>query len=152
MRPGLTQRDVASSLLISLSSSGQVAPNQWLNPKNGVNYQVAVQTPPYKVDSFDAMQRTPITAPERPAGSQQLLANLAALSGPLSPAIESHYDVQPVIDVYAAPDQRDLGRLCGRRDRDHRPGAPDTAARHHDRPARAGGYHAELRSRAWAWA
>ena len=56
---GLTQRDVASSLLISLSSSGQVAPNQWLNLTNGVNYQVAVQTPTYKVDSFDAMQRTP---------------------------------------------------------------------------------------------
>ena len=105
---GLTQRDVASSLLISLSSSGQVAPNQWLNPTNGVNYQVAVQTPTYKVDSFDAMQRTPITAPGA-AGSQQLLANLAVLQRATSPAIESHYDVQPVIDVYAAPDRRDLG-------------------------------------------
>src|SRR4029077_10337907 len=75
---GLTQRDVASSLLISLSSSGQVAPNQWLNLTNGVNYQVAVQTPTYKVDSFDAMQRTPVTAPTA-SGSQQLLANLAVL-------------------------------------------------------------------------
>ncbi len=59
---GLTQRDVANSLLISLSSSGQLAPNQWLNPQNGVNYQVAVQTPQYRIDSFDALQRTPITA------------------------------------------------------------------------------------------
>jgi multidrug efflux pump subunit AcrB len=108
---GLTQRDVASSLLISLSSSGQVAPNQWLNPTNGVNYQVAVQTPTYKVDSFDAMQRTPITAPGS-ASSQQLLANLAVLQRATSPAIESHYDVQPVIDVYAAPDRRDLGRFA----------------------------------------
>ena len=105
---GLTQRDVASSLLISLSSSGQVAPNQWLNPVNGVNYQVAVQTPTYKVDSFDSMQRTPITAPSS-NGSQQLLANLAVLQRTTSAAIESHYDVQPVIDVYAAPDRRDLG-------------------------------------------
>ena len=60
---GLTQRDVANSLLISLSSSGQVAPNQWLNPVNGVNYNVAVQTPTYRIDSFDALNRTPITAP-----------------------------------------------------------------------------------------
>ena len=58
---GLTQRDVANSLLISLASSGQVAPNQWLNLTNGVNYNVAVQTPQYKVDTFDAMQRTPIS-------------------------------------------------------------------------------------------
>ena len=62
---GLTQRDVASSLLISLSASGQVAPNQWLDPQNGVNYQVAAQTPQYKIDTFDAMQRTPITAVSR---------------------------------------------------------------------------------------
>lgn len=57
---GLTQRDVASSMLISLSSSGQVAPNQWLNPVNGVNYTVAVQTPPYRFNTFDDLLRTPI--------------------------------------------------------------------------------------------
>jgi Cu/Ag efflux pump CusA len=71
---GMTQKDVASSLLISLSASGQVAPNQWLDPQNGVNYQVAAQTPQYKIDTFDAMQRTPITPLGR---SQQLLYNLA---------------------------------------------------------------------------
>jgi multidrug efflux pump subunit AcrB len=58
---GLTEQSVSSSLLISLSSSGQVAPNQWLNYVNGVNYQVAVQTPQYRVDSFDALMRTPIS-------------------------------------------------------------------------------------------
>jgi multidrug efflux pump subunit AcrB len=105
---GLTQRDVASSLLISLSSSGQVAPNQWLNPVNGVNYNVAVQTPQYNVPTFDAMQRTPITAV---AGGNmtQLLDNLASLQRTTSAEIESHYNVQPVIDVYASPDRRDLG-------------------------------------------
>jgi len=105
---GLTQKDVADSLLISLSSSGQVAPNQWLNPQNGVNYNVAVQTPQYTVPTFDAMQRTPITAL---SGSQvtQLLDNLASLRRTTSEEIESHYDVQPVIDVYASPDRRDLG-------------------------------------------
>jgi multidrug efflux pump subunit AcrB len=105
---GLTQRDVASSLLISLSSSGQVAPNQWLNPQNGVNYNVAVQTPQYAVPTFDAMQRTPVTAL---AGGHatQLLDNLASLQRTTSAEIESHYNVQPVIDVYASPDRRDLG-------------------------------------------
>jgi len=109
---GLTQRDVASSLLISLSSSGQLAPNQWLNPVNGVNYQVAVQTPTYKVDTFDAMQRTPVTTPDGAPGSQQLLDNLATLKRTTSPTIESHYDVQPVIDLYASPDRRDLGSFA----------------------------------------
>jgi multidrug efflux pump subunit AcrB len=104
---GLTQRDVASSLLISLSSSGQVAPNQWLNPQNGVNYNVAVQTPQYAVPTFDAMQRTPITA--LAGGGTQLLDNLATLQRTTSAEIISHYDVQPVIDVYASPDRRDLG-------------------------------------------
>jgi multidrug efflux pump subunit AcrB len=120
---GLTQRDVATSLLISLSASGQLAPNEWLDPKNGVNYQVAVQTPQYKIDTFDDMQRTPITAgsggtssggsnPAPSGGSKQLLYNLAALKRSNSPEVESHYDIQPVVDVYASPDQRDLGGLA----------------------------------------
>ena len=104
---GMTQKDVASSLLISLSASGQVAPNQWLDPQNGVNYQVAAQTQQYRIDTFDAMQRTPITAPS--GGTQQLLSNLAQLKRNNSPEVESHYDIQPVVDVFASPDQRDLG-------------------------------------------
>jgi multidrug efflux pump subunit AcrB len=107
---GLTQRDVASSLLISLSASGQLAPNQWLDPQNGVNYQVAAQTPQYKIDSLDAMQRTPITALS--GGAKQLLSNLAGLKRNISPEIESHYDIQPVVDIFASPDQRDLGGLA----------------------------------------
>jgi multidrug efflux pump subunit AcrB len=107
---GMTQRDVASSLLISLSASGQVAPNEWLDPKNGVNYQVAAQTPQFKIDTFDAMQRTPITAPS--GGSTQLLYNLARLKRNNSPEVESHYDIQPVVDIFASPDQRDLGGLA----------------------------------------
>ena len=105
---GLTQRDVADSLLISLSSSGQVAPNQWLNTQNGVNYNVAVQTPQYAVPTFDAMQRTPLTALTG-GRTTQLLDNLASLQRTTSSEIESHYDVQPVMDVYASVDRRDLG-------------------------------------------
>jgi multidrug efflux pump subunit AcrB len=107
---GMTQKDVASSLLISLSASGQVAPNQWLDPQNGVNYQVAAQTPQYKIDTFDSMQRTPITALS--GGAKQLLYNLAQLKRNNSPEVESHYDIQPVVDIFASPDQRDLGGLA----------------------------------------
>jgi multidrug efflux pump subunit AcrB len=107
---GLTQRDVANSLLISLSSSGQVAPNQWLNPVNGVNYNVAVQTPTYRVDSFDALNRTPITAAA--GGTPQLLSNLATMRRGTSVAIVNHYNVQPVFDVFANVDRRDLGGVA----------------------------------------
>jgi multidrug efflux pump subunit AcrB len=111
---GLTQRDVANSLLISLSSSGQVAPNQWLNTVNGVNYQVSVQTPQYRVDSFDELARTPISAP---GGAPQLLSNLASFGRGSSTALVSHYNVQPVFDVYANFERTDLGTLAREVDR-----------------------------------
>jgi multidrug efflux pump subunit AcrB len=111
---GLTQQNVANSLLISLSSSGQVAPNQWLNPDNGVNYQLMVQTPQFRVDSFDALLRTPITLGTRTgdANGTQLLSNLAMARRGVSTAVASHYNVQPVMDVYANVDQRDLGGVA----------------------------------------
>src|SRR5262249_32664778 len=89
---GLTQRDVANNLLTSLSSSGQTAPNFWLNPENGVSYQVAVQTPQYRVDSVDAIQSTPITGDG--AATTQLLSNLATVEHFKSPAVVNHYNVQ----------------------------------------------------------
>jgi multidrug efflux pump subunit AcrB len=111
---GLTQRDVANSMLISLSSSGQVAPNQWLSPVNGVNYQVNVQTPQFLNDSIDALRRTPITGVNAAGGaSTQLLDNLIQVRRTTSTEIVNHYDVQPVFDVYADVDQRDLGGVAG---------------------------------------
>jgi CzcA family heavy metal efflux pump len=107
---GLTQRDVANSLLISLSSSGQVAPNQWLNPVTGVNYQVAVQTPQYRMDSFDALFRTPISPPG--GGRAQLLGNLATLDRSNSTSIVNHYNVQPMFNVFANVDRRDLAGVA----------------------------------------
>jgi multidrug efflux pump subunit AcrB len=105
---GLTQKDVANSMLISLSSSGQVAPNQWLNPTNGVTYQVAVQTPQFRIDSLDSMGRTPVTAGA--GGSTQLLNNLVSdMHRSLTTSLVNHYNVQPVFDVFANVDQRDLG-------------------------------------------
>ena len=109
---GLTQRDVANSLLISLSSSGQTAPNQWLNPANGINYNVAVQTPQFRIDSLDALKSTPISSPG--GGNIQLLGNLlSSVKRSTTSSVVSHYNVQPVYDVYSNVDQRDLGGVSG---------------------------------------
>ena len=107
---GLQQKDVANSMLISLSGSGQTAPNQWLNPQNGVNYQVVVQSPLYKMDSFDALQRTPITSAS--GTNSQLLANLATLKRDVSTIVIDHYNIQPTFDIYADVDRRDLGGVA----------------------------------------
>ncbi|MBP1602504.1 MAG: acriflavin resistance protein, partial [Acidobacteria bacterium] len=109
---GLTQRDVANSMLISLSSSGQVAPNFWLNPANGVSYFVNVQTPQYRIDSFDELARTPIAAPA--ARAPQLLSNLATFERGSSMAVVNHYNVQPVFDVFANVEGMDLGSVARR--------------------------------------
>jgi multidrug efflux pump subunit AcrB len=106
---GLTQRAIASDLLISLSSSGQTSPNFWLDPKKGVQYLVAVQTPQYRVPSLDALNATPLTA--RTAGQQQLLGNLAAISRTAMPTNITHYDVSPTYDVQANVDGTDLGSV-----------------------------------------
>ncbi len=70
-------RFLANSLLVSLSSSGQVSPNYWIDPKNGVNYPVAVQTPQRLIDSIEALNNTPIIAPGASASTAQLLTNVA---------------------------------------------------------------------------
>jgi multidrug efflux pump subunit AcrB len=107
---GLTQQDVAQSTLVSLSGSGQTAPNQWLNPANEVNYQIVTQTPIYRVDSLQSLARTPITTPQ--ANASQLLGNVAEFRRDQSPIIENHYNIQPVFDVYADVDKRDLGSVA----------------------------------------
>jgi len=103
---GLTQRDIASSMLITLTGSGQTAPNYWLDPKNGVNYSVAVQTPQYRVNSFDALKNTPINAP---GSDGQILDNVSTSTRGLSPQNINHYNVQPTYDIYANVSGRDLG-------------------------------------------
>ncbi|MDP9170843.1 MAG: efflux RND transporter permease subunit, partial [Acidobacteriota bacterium] len=109
---GLTQRDIANSMLISLSASGQTNPNQWLNPVNGVNYSVAVQTPQTRIDSMEALGNTPITSPG--GGNTQLLENvLGGIKRSTTTSLVNHYNVQPVFDVFANVDQRDLGGVAG---------------------------------------
>jgi len=107
---GLTQQDVGNDLLISLSGSSQTAPNYWLNPVNGVNYSVAVQTPQYKIDSIDALKQSPISAGK--LATPQLLENLAPITRSNTPAIISHYAVSPVYDVCVNVQGRDLGGVA----------------------------------------
>jgi multidrug efflux pump subunit AcrB len=106
---GLTARDVSSGLLISLSSSFQTSPALWLNPQNGVSYYVAVQTPQYKIDSLDALRNIPVTGG---GTGPQLFENLTSMQRTMEPAVASHYNVQPVIDVYASVQGRDLGSVA----------------------------------------
>jgi multidrug efflux pump subunit AcrB len=106
---GLTERDVANSLLISLTGSGATATNFWLNTKNGVSYQVVVQTPQHRVDSLDELQRTPVTIAGQ--ASPQLLSNLADFHRTITPLSLNHYNVQPVFDVYAGVQGTDLGSV-----------------------------------------
>jgi CzcA family heavy metal efflux pump len=107
---GLQARDVAQNVLVSLSSSFQTAPTFWLDPRNGINYNIAVQTPQYRVDSYQALQNTPVTAPN-PNVPSQILANLVTTSTTSRPAVVSHYNAQPMINVYASVDGRDLGSV-----------------------------------------
>lgn len=105
---GLEARDVAQNVLVSLSSSFQTAPAFWLDPRNGINYSIAVQTPQYRVDSFQALQNTPVNG-SMPGATSQILANLVTTSATSRPAVISHYNAQPMINVYASVDGRDLG-------------------------------------------
>jgi multidrug efflux pump subunit AcrB len=107
---GLSQRDVSSDLLISLSSSGQTAPNFWLDPRNGVQYGINVMTPQYRMGTMEALQNTPVTAPGQ--AQPQLFGNLATSVRGVTPAVVNHYNVQPVFDVYASADRRDLGAVA----------------------------------------
>jgi multidrug efflux pump subunit AcrB len=136
---GLSQSDVANSLLISLSGTSQIAPAQWLNWNTGVQYQIGAQTPQRKIDSLDALMRTPIGAvgkfasgtpdgsasvgaspnqsslaygnPGASADTTQRLANVATTTRGVAPQIVNHYNVQPVFDVYANVERQDLGSV-----------------------------------------
>jgi multidrug efflux pump subunit AcrB len=138
---GLTQHDVAQSLLVALSGSFQTAPSFYLDPQNGVSYSVAVQAPQYGVDSLAALESLPITgssaaqqanvasapgaAPAAVPGAAsstapgaasqvQVLGNLSTIVPGAELGTVSHYNVQPVIDIYANVDGTDLGTVTGR--------------------------------------
>jgi multidrug efflux pump subunit AcrB len=107
---GLTQRDVANSLLVTLSGSGQVKPNFWLNTQNGVSYPIVVQMPQYRLDTISDLINVPITSEQ--TKTPQYLGGLATIAPGPSPGVVSHYNVQPVIDIYGAVQDRDLGAVA----------------------------------------
>jgi CzcA family heavy metal efflux pump len=105
---GLTARDVAQSVLVSLSGSFQTTPNFWLNPRNEVTYQVAVQSPQYRMTNLQDLMSIPVKTPQ----GNQLISNMVQLQPVARPATVNHYNVQPVIDVYASTQDRDLGAVA----------------------------------------
>jgi multidrug efflux pump subunit AcrB len=107
---GLSQRDVANSLLVTLSGSGQVKPNFWLNESNSVSYPIVVQTPQYRIDTMSDLANVPITSPK--TKTPQYLGGLADITVGPSDAVVSHYNAQPVIDIYGATQGRDLGAVA----------------------------------------
>jgi multidrug efflux pump subunit AcrB len=107
---GLSQQDVANSLLISLSSSTQIAPNYWIDPRNSVDYPVSVMTPQFRVNSTSELLRTPIHSGTR--STSQLLTNVGSLERGTTSSVVNHYDVQPLYDVYANVQDRDLGSVA----------------------------------------
>jgi multidrug efflux pump subunit AcrB len=105
----LSEKDVANSVLLSLSGSGQVQPVYWINPSVGIQYLVNVRVPEHRMDSLEALNAIPINASQPGQGDVQLLANLAQLTRTNSPVIISHYNILPVIDVFGGVSGRDLG-------------------------------------------
>jgi multidrug efflux pump subunit AcrB len=106
---GMTQRDVANSVLVSLSGSGQVQPNYWVDPANGISYLVESRTPSHQIDSVDAVSALPVISNGRPV---QLLSNVAQISRKVSSEVANHVNVQPVYDIYASVQGRDLGSVA----------------------------------------
>ncbi len=107
---GFTERDVATNLLISLSGSFQTSPTFWLNPKNGVSYAIATQTPQYRIDSLQQLQNIPVTGTS--GAPSQILGSLASINRGVGLGVISHYDIQPVIDIYGSVQGRDLGGVA----------------------------------------
>src|SRR5581483_3486952 len=104
---GYSQRDIANNLLISLSGSFQTSPTFWLDPKNGVSYSIATQTPQYRLDSLQDLENIPVT--NASTAHPQILGSLASISRGSGMSVVSHYDIQPVIDIFGSVEGRDLG-------------------------------------------
>src|SRR5205809_283703 len=107
---GLTSRDVTNSLVVNLAGSSQVAPTYFLNPDNGVSYSVVMQTPQYQISSLDALQTLPISAVG--AANSPILGGIADIKRGTSNAVVSQYDIQSLVQIYAAPQGRDLGAVA----------------------------------------
>jgi multidrug efflux pump subunit AcrB len=105
---GFTAHDIAQNLLVSLGGSFQTSPTFWVDPKNGVSYSIATQTPQYHADTLQDLVNTPITGTD-PSTPPSLLASLVSVKRGTGMAVVSHYNVAPVIDIFGSVDGRDLG-------------------------------------------
>jgi len=106
---GFTQKDVANNLLISLSGSSQTTPTFWLDPRTGVSYNIATQTPQYRINSLQDLENIPVANGSAPP---QILAGLGTFHRGAEMAVVSHYNIQPVIDIFGAVQGRDLGGVA----------------------------------------
>jgi multidrug efflux pump subunit AcrB len=109
---GFNASSIAQNVLISLGGSFQTSPTFWVDPKNGVSYQIATQTPQYRVDSLPQLANMPITGPN-PDAPPSLLASFASIQRGTGMGVVSHYNIRPVIDIYGAVQGRDLGGVAG---------------------------------------
>ncbi|RQR45778.1 AcrB/AcrD/AcrF family protein [Burkholderia sp. Bp9140] len=113
----LSAQNVAQNMLISLSGSSQTTPSFWINPRTGVQYPLQIQTPQYDISSIDDLLGTPISASGRTGMPLQLLGNLVQIHPVASPAVITHYNIRPAIDLYVSVEGRDLGAVAGEIDR-----------------------------------
>ena len=106
---GVTERDVANSVVVNLAGSNQVAPTYWLDPHNGVNYAIVMQTPQYQIDSLNALKNISITAP---GIAPQTLGAIADIKRVATPAVYSQYNITPMVQIYGTTQGRDLGAVA----------------------------------------
>ncbi len=106
---GINERDVTNSMVVNLAGSGQVAPTYWLNPENGVNYAIVMQTPQYQIDSLSALQNLAITAAGAPPQTLSAIADITRVS---VPAVYSQYNIMPMVQIYGTTQDRDLGAVA----------------------------------------
>ena len=104
---GLTEQTVASNMLVSLSGSFQTSPSFWVDPKSGTQYQVASQTPQFRLENLNDLGNTPLSGGV--GGSSQILSNLASVHRSVAPAVVTHYNATPAIDIYGSVQGADLG-------------------------------------------
>ena len=110
---GLTERDIANNVLLTVSGSGQVNPGYWLNPKNGVSYLINARVPEYRLNSLDVLNNIPVSPSKLGMNDGQVLSNVATMTRGSGSTELSHYNVQPVIDLYGGVSGRDLGGVLG---------------------------------------
>ncbi|HTD00174.1 MAG TPA: efflux RND transporter permease subunit [Bradyrhizobium sp.] len=109
---GLTERDVTNSLTVNLAGSGQVAPTYFLNPENGVSYSIVMQTPQFQIDSLSALEALPISPAVATTQTPPILGGIADITRTVSSAVVSQYDIQPMFQIFATPQGRDLGAVA----------------------------------------